>query len=221
MGDVVEVDRSFDEALDTYRFYSRFYRLIEVFELPVSDMAFSLLGDVEGSCVLEVGCGVGGDLVRLGERVGVDGCVVGLDSVYEMVCRSRERDGGVGGVEVVVGDARCLPFGDSCFDGVFMKGVLELFKIREFELVLGEVLRVLRPGGWFLVGSLSREGFEDSLFVRLYEWLHIRFPRYFDCRPIYLERLLRDNGFVVDRVGLVVLFGFVPFKVVLAYPGLD
>jgi hypothetical protein len=33
--------------------------------------------------------------------------------------------------------------------------------------------------------------------MRLYEWAHRKWPRYADCRPIYVERSMTACGYVV------------------------
>ena len=219
---MMEVDRPAREAGEVYDFYSRFYRLVEWFEREVSRRAVEVAGRLELASggglvdvwVLDVGCGVGGDVGRLKEEVG--GFVVGLDLSSRMVRRAGSRvDGQVG---FVVGDALELPFRSNSFDIVFMKSVLELFSIDNIKRVLDEVGRVLRASGFLVAASLNREGYEGSLFVRLYEWLFTRMDRYLDCRPIYLERLLGENGFSVYSSSEVLVGGVAPFRVVVGRP---
>jgi len=40
------------------------------------------------------------------------------------------------------------------------------------------------------------------MFLRVYEWLHQKMPKYFDCRPIYVEKSLRDSGYqIASKLG--------------------
>ena len=94
-----------------------------------------------GQPVLDLGCGVGHDLVRLA-RSGVR--PVGLDSSAQALARAK-----VTGHAVVRGDGAKLPFVSDAFVGVRMERVLQ--HVADPDAVLDEVMRVVRPGGLLLV----------------------------------------------------------------------
>lgn len=104
-----------------------------------------------GSRVLEAGCGVGAQTVRLaasspGARivaVDVDGA-----SLEQARARVAERVPGAD-VEWRRADLRDLPFADGEFDHVFVCFVLE--HLRDPAAVLAGLRRVLRPGGTLTV----------------------------------------------------------------------
>ncbi|WP_206205190.1 hypothetical protein [Thermococcus sp. GR6] len=50
--------------------------------------------------------------------------------------------------------------------------------------------------------------------LRLYEWLHEKFPQYIDCRPIYVEQSIREAGFEIKYKEEVKLFGL-PGEIVI------
>ncbi|ASJ07276.1 hypothetical protein [Thermococcus pacificus] len=93
-----------------------------------------------------------------------------------------------------------------------MSFTLELFDTPEIPKVLGEVKRVLKPGGRFGVVGMSKG---EGLTVRLYEWLHERFPQYLDCRPIDLPEVVKGAGFVVVHEEEGRIFGL-PVTIVIA-----
>ncbi len=129
--------------------------------------------------------------------------------MLEVSRRRLERAGLLDRVELQCGDAEKLPYEDSKFDAVFMSFTLELFDTPEIPKVLGEIKRVLRRDGRLGVVSMSRED-GDSMLLRLYEWMHERFPRYIDCRPIYVEQSIESAGFRIryrERVKLLGLPG--------------
>ncbi len=122
------------------------------------------LGSVnQGEAVLDIGCGAGVDSIIAAKLVGPSGAVTGLDLVPEMLDRAKENSRLVGtdNVEFMEGSAEDLPFPEASFDVVTSNGVFNLVvnKVK----ALGEVFRVLKPGGRFmladqvLAGELPKE----------------------------------------------------------------
>jgi SAM-dependent methyltransferase len=94
-----------------------------------------------GSRVLEAGCGVGAQTAHL--VAGSPGAeIVAVDVSEESLERARER---AVGVEFHRADLYELPFGGASFDHVFVCFVLE--HLKDPEVALAELRRVLRPGG--------------------------------------------------------------------------
>ncbi len=93
---------------------------------------------------LEIGVGTGRIALPLHEA-GID--LVGLDLSRPMMARLVSKAGGHP-PPLVEGDATTLPFADGAFGGAISCHVLHL--IPEWRDVLGELARVLVPGGVFL-----------------------------------------------------------------------
>ncbi len=218
---MLRVRRSKAQARASYDRMSRSYDLFAgAFEQRLRNLALERLGIMDGEAVLEIGFGTGHALERIAGAVGERGRVCGIDISTGMLGVSQRRLARAGLLERVAlrcGDAAALPYADGAFDAVFMSFTLELFDTPEIPRVLGEVRRVLRPGGRLGVVSLSREA-GAPLMLRLYEWLGQRLPRYIDCRPIYLERALREAGFAIAHSEEVSLWGL-PAKVVVGARG--
>jgi len=121
-------------------------------------------------------------------------------------------------VELCEGDAREMPYESEQFDAVYMAATLELFDTPEIPRVLAEIRRVLKPTGRLGVISMPKEGHEDSMVLRFYEWIHRTFPGYASCRPIYLEDSVKDAGFNIIQTEEVTLGGVFPMKIVVAKP---
>ena len=85
--------------------------------------------------MLDLGCGKGRFAARL-EEAGAK--VVGLDLSAAMLAEAK-------GLDRVRASARRLPFADGAFDAVVAVEVFE--HLAGLDAVLGEVRRVLRPGG--------------------------------------------------------------------------
>ena len=94
--------------------------------------------------ILDMACGQGALLARLNDQYRVTVC--GLCDTPEQARIARER---LGDADVVPGRMEDIPWRDSTFDVVMlpthMKG--------EPKRILDEVIRVLRPGGQFVMAS--------------------------------------------------------------------
>ena len=89
--------------------------------------------------VLDVGCGVGGDLARLGS-MGLR--AVGLDASTSLLATTRKRLGRE--VPLMQGDAANLPLRASSVDGCRIERVLQ--HVVSPATVVEEIARVVRPG---------------------------------------------------------------------------
>jgi SAM-dependent methyltransferase len=116
---------------------------LEAFTTPCAARLVKRAGVRSGQRVLDVACGTGVVSVtaaRLGARV------TGLDLTPELLERAREN-ARIAGVEIDwhEGDVENLPFGDATFD-IVMSQFGHIFAPRP-EVAIGEMLRVLKPGG--------------------------------------------------------------------------
>ena len=133
----------------------------------------------EGQQVLDLAGGTG-DLARaLARRAGRAGLVVHTDINEAMLRQGRDRLTDLGVVlPTLLCDAERLPFADECFDLVTVG--FGLRNMTHKERALGEMRRVLKPGGRLLVLEFSRvakplEKFYDwysfSVLPRLGQWV--------------------------------------------------
>jgi pseudaminic acid biosynthesis-associated methylase len=96
-----------------------------------------LLGKVEVTNVLEVGCNVGANLHWLAEALGPT-LVFGVDVNEEALARARAR---YPKANVVLASGRELPFRDRWFDLVFTAGVLIHLPPAVLPLAMAEIVR--------------------------------------------------------------------------------
>jgi demethylmenaquinone methyltransferase/2-methoxy-6-polyprenyl-1,4-benzoquinol methylase len=96
-----------------------------------------------GDRVLDVATGTGMVAGLLRSRS--DCRVVGLDQSDEMLARARERFAGDDAVELVLGEAERLPFGDGEFDALTFTYLLRY--VDDPPAALRELARVVKPGG--------------------------------------------------------------------------
>jgi ubiquinone/menaquinone biosynthesis C-methylase UbiE len=106
-----------------------------------------------GERILEIGPGTGYYTFEMAARLD-SGQVDIFDIQQEMldhVMREANRRG-VMNVEPALGDAQSLPYSDDSFDAVVLITVLG--EIPDQDRALGEVTRVLKPGGRLIVGEM-------------------------------------------------------------------
>lgn len=224
-GEILRVPVRSEEIKKSYGVMSRFYALAEgIFEKGLRRKGLHLLSVTPSEVVLEVGVGTGYSLKEIANFVGEKGKAHGIDVTPQMLELTRKRlkkAGFMGRVELYEGDARRMPYQNDKFDAVYMASTLELFDTPDIPVVLREVKRVLKPSGRLGVASLTKEGREGSLFIRFYEWLHQKVPKYVNCRPIYVEKLLEDTGYQITKTEEFVLLKIVPWRIVVAKPLTD
>jgi SAM-dependent methyltransferase len=142
--------------------------------------------------LLDVGCGTGGILRSLGAGAKV----VGVDSEELALRYCREQ----GEYRVVRGSALALPFADASFDTCVSLDVLE--HVEAEQALLGELRRVLRPGGRAVISVPAFQALwsqHDETFE------HRRRYR----RPELLARV-REAGFAVEWSSYTNFFVFPP-----------
>lgn len=110
--------------------------------------------DLRGLDVLEIGCGRGGGCSFI-KRYLQPRSVVGVDLSERAIRLCRRHHVGPG-LRFLRGDAESLPFEDGTFDVVL--NVESSHCYGSVPRFLSEVLRVLRPGGYFLFADLRAIG---------------------------------------------------------------
>ena len=117
----------------------------------------------DGERVLEVGPGTGYYTLDVAEWVGPGGSVDILDLQQEMLDHTMRRAGdrSLANITPTQSDATALPFENETFDAAFLVTVLG--EIPDQDAAMGELARVLKPGGRLVVGEL----FGDPHYVAL------------------------------------------------------
>jgi ubiquinone/menaquinone biosynthesis C-methylase UbiE len=118
----------------------------------------------KGDTILDVGCGGGRTVSKLA-AIASEGKVYGIDYSEESVAASKRtnaREIDSGRVEILPGTVSQLPFSEGVFD--LVTGVETHFFWPDFPGDVGEVFRVLKPGGTFILiaeaygGSTTKAG---------------------------------------------------------------
>ena len=102
---------------------------------------------LERACkALDVGCGLGDDVIEMARRLPPGGNATGIDTSHAMIGRARHRAAETGAdVCFEAGDAASLPFADASFDACRAERVL--IHVPGPQHVIAEMTRVTRAGG--------------------------------------------------------------------------
>lgn len=171
----------------------------------------------DGDKVLCVGVGTGNEVIHILRRnsnvsiVGVDYSRTALKKAYQKALALGKK------IEVFVMDVRNLEFTAGSFDKVLCIHVMEF--VKENEEVTGEILRVLKDGGRFVITYPShKEGpklglnlLKDSVRNRPGSGMHailafLKFTAQMLVGIVYLPLLFRSNWRSYSRSGLEAMF---------------
>lgn len=181
---------------EVVRFVSRYLR-----RRVDLDKVVDVLPRAEGSLVLDLGSGLGRNLL-FGETMGLR--MHGLELSSLAVSKSHQLLSKNGIIEpenrVKQGDARKLPWSDSYFDHALSDSVLDSMPLEVAQDAVKEVARVVKSGGMFylnLVAKISLVGGGTSPDFEIVKTTHEQntYQTYFDSEK--WQNLLAPNFEVV------------------------
>jgi demethylmenaquinone methyltransferase/2-methoxy-6-polyprenyl-1,4-benzoquinol methylase len=147
-----QVNRMFDRIAGVYDLMNRVMTvgLDREWRRRAAERAELQLGDA----ALDVCCGTGDLALELAGRVGGEGTVIGCDFSEPMLDLAREKARGVAAVRFEWADALELPYPDGRFDAVTI--AFGARNLADLDRGLGELTRVLRPGGRLVILEITR-----------------------------------------------------------------
>lgn len=153
---------------------------------------FQMGGQLNGGLALEIGCGPGWGIVLIDTVFGADE-IHAFDMDRSMVMRAgRRNDRRASTIGLWAGNVRQIPAPDGSYDAVFNFGVIH--HVVDWRAALGEVFRVLKPGGRFYCEEILKHYITHPFWGRL--MVHPQYDR-FDGAT--LTAALEKTGFKVRR----------------------
>jgi demethylmenaquinone methyltransferase/2-methoxy-6-polyprenyl-1,4-benzoquinol methylase len=149
-----QVADMFDDIAPRYDFLNRF--LSVGIDVGWRRKALKELGPIQPENLLDVATGTA-DVAIMAARMLNPGKIIGIDISEKMLAIGRNKllkEGLSGQIELQSGDSEAINFPDNAFDAVTVA-----FGVRNFEHLekgLGEIFRVLRPGGKLVVLEFSK-----------------------------------------------------------------
>lgn len=146
----------------------------------------SHIGDLSGKTVIDIGCGNGALMKELAPKAAKG---IGLDISEAILDRARDMNRSFGNVEFRQLDGPQLPLEDRSVDVAVS---LLSFRYLDWDPLMDEIKRVLKPGGKVLIVDMVAVPVKWSEYPRLLQskWRHYR--QKYANRPFYdrLQRLV-------------------------------
>lgn len=152
---------------------------------PISKWGLTHYDWQPDTAALDIGCGGGANVKRM-LKLSPQGTVCGIDISDESVIKSKKVNLSELGRRCTIarGSAERIPFPDGKFDVATAFETVYFWP--DLSAAFVEVLRVLKPGGAFLI--ICEESNPDSVWQKLVEGMTVH-------SPAQLEALLESAGF--------------------------
>jgi len=115
--------------------------------------------------------------------------------------------------ELVIGNAYQLPFDDQSFDLVINNFMIDLLPESDFNHILSEFNRVLKPSGRIVISTMA---FGQKWHNKIWHWIARTLPSLLTgCRPVSIAVNLNNVNLIVDKTEQISQFTF-PSEVIYA-----
>lgn len=118
-------------------------------------------GELEGSSLLDIGCGIGKDARYAAEHYGMR--VVGFDISKVAIGEAIQRSKGMDDISFFISSAgEKFPCEDASSDFAICVMTLHTLSSGERTVFLSELSRVMKPGGYVYIKTFVREGDQNA-----------------------------------------------------------
>ncbi len=185
--------------------FIRFLFKVDIVEVPLALFAPGLRKKIASfaggkpKLVVDLLSGIGSAAIEFARRCPSARVIaVDLDPGVLDFVRMRARRAGVSNIEMVVADARELPFQADFADVVNISFGLHENKSHDRRMIIGESMRILKSGGVLLVadygeGKTPAQKAAARFFLKFFEPSHAR-----EVLTGQVEREIEDAGFIIE-----------------------
>ncbi|HEC28585.1 MAG TPA: class I SAM-dependent methyltransferase [Gammaproteobacteria bacterium] len=170
--------------------------------------------------IVEFGCGTGKLATRILKYISSDDChYTGVDISQTMIFLCQKN------IEQFSGRAKCykndgvpeIDVQKQSADRFLCTYVLDLLTEKDAIVLLNEAHRILMPGGYLCLASLTHgTSFSSRLVIYLWSCLFKLKPSIVGgCRPVKLTKYLHNNKWQIIHNSIIISYG-VPSEIVIA-----
>ncbi len=159
-----------------------------------TELIFNLFKVKKGTLLLDAGCGTGNFSLKLAHK---GAQVVGVDVSPEMLSIARDKADGEN-LKIVFREMNIcnLSFPEGYFDGIISIATFEF--IQAPRRAFNELIRVLKRGGYLLVGTINKNSSWGSLYEKQARlpgsiYRHARFKTWNDLRDLDQQNLVNTG----------------------------
>ncbi len=173
---------------------SRFQQYIEATTSKVVASA-----NIAPSCkVLDLGCGTGEMLFKLGQEYPNVGLLAGIDASEDMLRLAKTKLKSFKTVNLQLGSIEKLPYPDEHFDFIVSSGVIHY--VQDIDSMTKEAFRVLKPHGRILLIDMAHEALTTKISYLLRRVTDPGTVRFYSLHSA--SELLRSQGFEIQSAEL-------------------
>lgn len=173
---------------------SRFQKYIEA----TTNKVAASTNIAPGAKVLDLGCGTGEMLFKLGQEYPNVGLLAGIDASEDMLKLARIKLKSFKTVNLYLGSIEKLPYPDEHFDLIVSSGVLHY--VQAIEAMTKEAFRVLKPQGSILLIDMAQEALTTKISYLLRRISDLGTVRFYSLHSV--SELLRSEGFEIQSAEL-------------------
>ncbi len=188
-----------NEVKDSYSKVAWFYNLWSLLtESKAAKRTIEIADIKDGESILEVAVGTGLLFKEIVKR-NPGGINKGIDISPSMLFRAKKHlnKSKNSNYMLEIGNTYHLTFKDNSFDLVINNFMIDLLPEKDFEKILSEFYRVIKPSGRVIISTMT---FGEKWYNKFWHWIAQKLPNLLTgCRPITIVPNLKDVGFTIVK----------------------